>query len=350
MQKYRFVRRWVGWCLCFFLLAGCSLTGPKPDIVSEEKGSDQAYSNAEVRQMVVDQPHLMSGDYFRKRNDQAMASAELEEMLPGSNGKASQAGNSMRKSGNQVVVENEAACDQRVQEDDRYRLKIGFFLAKRDLPVSRASRLIQAANQAAGNNMILINDTGMQEVIASSVCPKAEDFACIAESAALYPGVRMLVIGKEVHLPEEFPAEGSIRFTVMDAALGYSYPEIEIADRIQEAPLTDEFLKDAMVRVFDYARRKAQVMPEHCRVFSVKNSRAYISAGDLNGLKEGAVYSFVRGGEFIRSPNGVPVAWVPGDIKGKLRVERLVGSDLAACRLIEGVMPGQGDYVLLDDF
>ncbi len=349
MHQYRAARRWVGYFLFFFLIAGCSLTGQKPDIVREEKEADQAYSNLEVRQMVVDHPHLMSGDYFRKRTDQDKQTAALADILPGSEADAVESGKS-GKSGKPGSLENEAPRSAGLAESAAYRLKIGFFLDPRDLPASNAGRLIQAADQSAGSHMILINDTGMQEVIASTDCPKAEDVACIAESAALYPGVRMLVMMKEISLPDEFPAAGRIRFKVMDAALGYSYPEIEIADRIEKAPLAGEFLKNAMSRVFDYAHRKAQVMPQHCRVFNIKNDRVYINAGSASGLKEGAVLPFVNGGEVISSPNGFPVAWMPGEIKGKLQVADLVGSDLACCRLVGGEMPDQGAYVLVRDF
>ncbi len=48
-------------CLCW----GC---GPKPDMVNTTPDPGERYSADDVRRMSVDQPFLISGDYFRNRN------------------------------------------------------------------------------------------------------------------------------------------------------------------------------------------------------------------------------------------------------------------------------------------
>lgn len=343
MHKYYSVKRWIGWGLFFVLLAGCSLTGPKPDIVSEEKPSDEAYSKAEIRRMVVDQPHLMSGDYFRNRIAENRHPA-------GADGKQNPSQNRQAADPPANAGKERGAGHLAAAADYPYELKVGLILERSGFSGADAECLMQAADRAINESMILINDTGMREAAASADCAPETDFACLAENVALYPGIRMLVIINTVRIPEAFPGKAGLRFKLMDAPIGYLYPEIEITDRIADKAQADEFLENAMTRVFNYARRRAKVMPRHCRVFSVKNSRIYISAGEISGLKAGDAFRVVSGGELVKSPAGVPVAWVPGDQKGRIRVERLVREDSAGCRLIEGEMPGQGAYVLLGDF
>lgn len=337
LQNHQLFLKWMGWALFLIFIAGCSLTGPKPDIVSKEKTADETYTNAEVRRMTVDQPHLMSGDYFRSRMVEDSRATELGEIMPGNREKAEQPAKM-------------AAAPAAPPDSNGYPLKVGVLLKKNGFSASAASRLMQAADRAADENILLVNDTGMRELMASTDCAAASDIVCIAKNAALYPGVRMLVTVNEPQLPEVFPGQAGIRLALWDAALTYQYPEIEITDRIERSGQADTFLQQAMAQVFDYAKRKAGVMPAHCRVFSVKENRIYINAGQMTGIPIGETYHVVPGGDTVESPNRVPVAWVPENEKARIRVERLVGSDAAECRLIKGEMPGPGAYVLLNDF
>ncbi|WP_461833589.1 hypothetical protein, partial [Desulfothermus sp.] len=49
-----------------FIFSCAGIGGEKPDIVSNTKVNG-TLSNADVRRIVVDQPFLISGDYFRQR-------------------------------------------------------------------------------------------------------------------------------------------------------------------------------------------------------------------------------------------------------------------------------------------
>jgi hypothetical protein len=89
-------------------------------------------------------------------------------------------------------------------------------------------------------------------------------------------------------------------------------------------------------------------MPSHARVFSVKNERIFISAGQETGLEVGQQLSLVPGGERVDSPTGTPIDWLPNEPKAVLKLERFVAQDAAACSLVEGARPKQGDYVLLE--
>ncbi|MFO7884642.1 MAG: hypothetical protein R6U68_07465, partial [Desulfobacteraceae bacterium] len=50
-----------------FFLITCLLGCAGPDIVSSEKENNAVYSNAETREIFIDNPAMISGDYFRKR-------------------------------------------------------------------------------------------------------------------------------------------------------------------------------------------------------------------------------------------------------------------------------------------
>ncbi|MFP4533597.1 MAG: hypothetical protein ACLFNS_13020 [Desulfobacterales bacterium] len=286
--------------------------------------------------MTVDQPHLMSGDYFRTRGIEDSKSAATDDVLLESEEEKSDQPQKM-------------AAVPAVSPDVRaYPLKIGVLLEKDGFSATAAGRLMQAANQAADENMLLVNDTGMREAVASTDCEAVTDIACIAENAALYPGVRMLLTVNQARLPEAFPGQTAVRLTLWDAALMYQYPEIEITDRIESSAEVNAFLEYAMAQVFDYARRKAEVMPSHCRVFSVKENRVYINAGEMTGIPTGETYPVVSGGDTVTSPTGVPVAWVPESEEARIRVERLVGSDAAECTVVNGELTWPGGYVLLN--
>ena len=65
-DSVKFLRKknWASYFLAFTILAGCA---GAPDITSTEKSADQPYSAADVRHMTIDQPFVLSGDYFRER-------------------------------------------------------------------------------------------------------------------------------------------------------------------------------------------------------------------------------------------------------------------------------------------
>ncbi len=348
MQNHQRFLKWISCGVFLIFITSCSLTGPKPDIVSEKKSPDEIYSNAEIRRMTVDQPHLMSGDYFRKRTEEDSHKPESGELLSESREKSDQSSKMAADPSTPHSRKKAVSSPAAPPDSAEYPLKVGMLLKKSGFSDSAAGRLMQAANQAIDKHMMLVNDTGMREVMASTDCPAESDIACIAEHAALYPGVRMMVTVNGSHLPEAFPGKAAVRLTVWDAALANSYPEIEITDRIERREQAGDFLQHAMARVFDYARRKAEVMPTHCRVFSVKENDIYINAGKMTGIPIGETFRVVSGGDTVTSPNGVPVGWVPENDKARIRVERLVGSDAAGCTLVKGEMPEPGAYVLLN--
>ena len=227
-------------------------------------------------------------------------------------------------------------------------VKIGFYLDVPDHGGKMAASLINAADKAAASADALrvVNHYTVRDILAPTDCITSGDYECMARNLALYPGVRMLVVAESLEIPKSLPGEACLRMKVLDAGLASAYPTMEMTRRLEDNVKVSIFLSDAVNRAFAYAKNKAEIMPPHCRVFSVKNQRAYISAGERSDLAPGDELRIVSGGEAVKSPTGLLVGWLPGEETGVLKVEALVGKDVAACRLTSGNMPEKGGYAI----
>ena len=334
----------------FFLLShllflGCHLTGPKPDIVSDEKSPDRRYSNAEVRQMTVDQPFLVSGDYFRSRTaaDQSEAGQQETDRSPKTDTVQKQG--QVKDSKAPSKAPSKATIDQQSRP---YGLKIGMIWDAPRFSGQIANQVRRAVQDAVSQNLILVNKEGLRDGLVRPECLDNLDMSCIARQVAVYPGVRLLVLIDSFDLPDTFPGRAAIKVRLMDAGLGHRYPARKITESLSEKSAISGFLRQAFERVFASTREKATAMPAHCRVFDVKKDRYYISAGRLTGVAPGDTYAVAAGGETVTSPAGAPVGWVPDKKKATVRVEMLVGRDAAACSLVNGKPPVPGEFVLFD--
>lgn len=337
-------RWWIGLGLLLLFCGGCAFIEPGPDIGSTEKKEGQTYSADEKRRILLDHPGLLSGEYFLNRNLPEAEEEAVPEQPAGQDRKTGSARQSSEDQGVYFAGKGDFAAGV-----DGRRIKAGLFFEAENAAPGGTERLMQAAWQAAPENFLLINDAAIRELLVRTECMGKKDLRCMAENLALYPGVRMLIVAEEIALPESLPGRAAFSFSVMDAGLLYRYPAIRMQEQVKKAEAVDGFLRDAMEEAFAYAGRKAQLMPRHCRVFSVKNQRAYISMGKRGGIEAGEVLQVVSGGETVSSPGGLPVAWIPGTKKTRVRVESLVGDGIAACSPVDGEMPEMGDYVLMAD-
>ena len=349
MFQHQRVWQWMGMAGLLIMVAGCSLGGPRPDIVSEEKKEGQAYSAAEVRRMNIDHPWLLSGDYFLNREYPAEKASDEE---PADREQLEARVQQLEK---QVGEEKPSPSDSESPagtvasaKDKTPPVKIGFYLDVPESAGKRGASLVKAAGEAAAGaeTLRLVNHYSIRDILASADCRAADDYDCMARNLALYPGVRMLVVAEQMQIPDQLPGEAALRLKVLDADLVSGYPKMEMTRRLEDRAAVPAFLQEAVRRAFAYAKNKAEIMPPHCRVFSVKNQRAYISAGKRSGLAPGDVLRVVSGGETVKSPTGLLVGWLPGEETGTLKVQALVGKDVAACAPVSGEMPEKGSYVL----
>ena len=336
-QKNRYAKLMV--CvLSLVLLYGCA-AGGRPDIVSEDKKEGEAYSNADVRRMTIEHPGTLSGDYFLKRAYPEKPAGDDRPALTWARGDSQD-----RQQPAQAASAKPAGTRQSVSTGI---YKIGLMAGADAKDDFTPRRLHHAAAGLTLEQSRVIGPEQIADVASSANCPNRDMLSCVGQQAALYPGVHMLVAVDSLSLPENFPGRAAMRVRVMDTGLDYVHAPLEMTRTLEARDQAEEFVQQALQRAFDFAEQKADVMPVHCRVFSVKQDRIYISAGAASRVKPGDEFSVVSSGQVVDTPAGLPVAWVPDAPKARLRVEKMVRDDVASCSLADGQTPQPGDYVLM---
>lgn len=77
------------------------------------------------------------------------------------------------------------------------------------------------------------------------------------------------------------------------------------------------------------------------------DGRVLISAGRAAGVAVGDELTVHAPGHLLRTPDGQPLAWQAGPLKGRVRVMDLVGDNLAVVGTVEGDAPTVSDELLL---
>ncbi|WP_336367602.1 hypothetical protein [Marinobacter sp. C2H3] len=78
-----------------------------------------------------------------------------------------------------------------------------------------------------------------------------------------------------------------------------------------------------------------------------EDGRVLISAGRAAGVAVGDELTVHAPGHLLRTPDGQPLAWQAGPLKGRVRVMDLVGDNLAVVGTVEGDAPTVSDELLL---
>ena len=105
-------------------------------------------------------------------------------------------------------------------------------------------------------------------------------------------------------------------------------------------------LREEALSAVGQAVHRSAITPWFCRSFSQDNQTWYINAGKASGLETGTLLKVIAGGKLVKAPSGVPAGWIPGEVKGTLRVDDHFGRDLAVCSLVNGLGPGEGDLLI----
>lgn len=332
------------------LFAGC---GTRPDIVSTEKKAGDTYSADEVRHMTVDQPFLISGDYFRKRNQES--DIDVGKLFSGSDEKAGEkpasppapAPKSTEKTAAVASAPQNVPRPPEVsREDVHFPVKIGMIIDKDQVSQAAAERLSAAVVTAAADLPLILADSDqVEEVMRRSVC-RPKDLACLCGALSIYPGLRMVLLAERLDLPDTWPGEISFRLSLVDAGIRYRYPMMDGTVPVQRSEDVAPALAGVMNRVFAFAVKKASLMPWFCKPFGMESGEWYVSAGARSGIAAGDVLKIVGQGKTIKSPTGYPAGWIPGEVKGKVAVKTLFGTDFAVVRLLEGDAPEAEDYLM----
>lgn len=353
------------------IVTGCA---PLPDMVSTEKKEGETYSADEVRQVTVDQPFLLSGDYFRERNQEPTVELDnligtdedappTEQKTPAPPEKPREPTDIPPSAPPETVhpatsVQDTAAADTRStpppatpetasSTEEPSPVKVGLIIDTATVPEETARLLRQMTPQAAARLPVLMADPEkVSEVMAGTTCARERDLACLSRALGIYPGVRMVVLVEEMILPDTFAGTLAGQVSLVDTGLLYRYPVMAVRVPVPAAGETETAVTAALQQVLAVAARKQDLMPWFCRVFHQDEEAFYISAGKRSGLEAGDRLQVVSGGRVVPSPTGHPAGWLPGGKQGMVEVTRLFGEDFAACRLVEGTAPTPADLLM----
>ncbi len=337
------------------LLAACTSA---PDIVSTDKAEGERYSADEIRRRTVDQPFLLSGDFFREREgDPEITFNTGKDATPSETEKNGIEADTAQKPSQPITerptpktseptAESPPPSPSSMEQLD-HPIKIATVFDPSAVHQDRRQRVRAVLTTAAsGHPVIVADEEKVREMLATSDCLEQRDLRCIAERLGVYPGVRMLMLVETFQWADTLPGQAMARISLVDTGIGYRYPPMEISATVQSAAYLDGFIGGAFHQLMGFAVLKSRIMPWFCRAFSTEETRLYVSAGEKSGLNVGDALNVTTPGKLVASPTGLPAGWVPGEVVGKVRVDTLFGADFAVCSLTEGRMPTPGDLLI----
>ena len=313
-----------------FLLAALAMgCAGAPDIVSREPEAGERYSAEEVRRMSVDQPFLMSGDFFRERNRDRDEMIRPGELIDSVRSPAS----APADKGAEPLPSTASAIKMALVFD----------------PSSIGETVIGAAVSAVPvierDLPVIVADPGrVRDMLASAGCLERRDLGCVSSSLGRYPGARMVILVEGFETTDT----GSARLTVsvVDTGLGHRYPPMAIEAPAPSADDRNALVRGGLIRAVAFAVERSTGMPWYCRAFGQEGEQWYVTAGERSGLTPGDRLVVVSPGRVVKSPAGAPAGWIPGEPKGTLQVDALFGDDFSACTLTDGSAPAAEDLLM----
>jgi hypothetical protein len=347
------------------LLSGCASA---PDIISTEKAPDQKYSDADVRYMTVDQPYMVSGEYFRERKqepgldlgkifaksekvekeqvDLESRVAQLEQQTAAGRVAAAPAVQPAPGASTPAPAVM-AAAPAAALAGEQMKIKVGLLIDQRQVQGDGARLLTNAAYlNSARFPIVPVSPGEIGESLSQQKELNPNDLAQVSRVLAVYPGVRMLVLIEKFQLPETYPGQALAVVNLVDSGILHRYPPMEVAMPLSVEADAARFADSVVSTAFDQAISRSGLMPWFCRAFSHEEQVWYINAGKDSGLKTGDRLKVVSGGKLVKAPSGIPAGWIPGTPKGTLKVDLYFGQDLAACSLVDGNGPEGGDLLM----
>lgn len=345
------------WLVSFFfslVIWGCASS---PDISSDKPAEGEKYSSARVREITVDQPFMLSGDYFREREqktsrDRGKIFTLEKEVKQGQKDLESRVaklekGASEAQSQLAPVAAVTPGHDLSPDVSNALKIKVGLLIDKKMVSATDANRLSAAAAHLASNLPVIpVSPDDISEILAQTGTLEKRDLASVAGVVRLYPGVRMLTLVEAYRLPEKLPGVASATVNIVDTGLPFRYAPMEIQMPVNSEADVNSFTATVLLTAFEKSVDKSGIMPWFCRTFSKENNVWYINAGKHSGLNLGDTLRVLSGGKLVKSPAGFPAGWIPGTQKGLLKVDLFFGKDLAACSLMEGQGPEPEDILV----
>lgn len=353
-----------------FAVLALTACGTAPDIASTEKKPGETYSADEVRYRTVDQPFMISGDYFRERDQEPGTTLDLSGKAKTGDGES--AADQPAAAGEERAAEprsramtgretasasatEEARPSQSApvppaplaSEATTTPIKVALIVDEEkitpDISAALPAALIRAAESLP---VVVATPDRVTEVILGPACPRQRDLGCLSSALSVYPGARMVLLVERVEMPGRYPGNVQAQATVVDAGLSYRYPAMAVTAPVEAATDNRTALAAMMHKVLSFCVDRADMLPWFCRAFSREGEEWYLSAGARSGLAPGDRLQVIPGGRVVKSPAGTPAGWIPDAPAGTVEVTLLFGPDFAAARLVEGRGPKPGDMVM----
>lgn len=369
------------------LVAAC---GTPPDIASTEKKPGETYSADEVRYRTVDQPFMISGDYFRERDEEPSVRIDLSgdsaagrSTDSGADSADARAREGREETGGAAETAPAAQSEAAIQSAERADrigradgatprapaaaapqpapvppaplasektaapVKVALIVDEENIGPEVSAALPPALIRAAAPLPVVVAAPDrVTEVMLGPACPEARDLGCLSTALGVYPGARMVLLAERVEMPGRFPGNVQLQATVVDTGLAYRYPAMAVTAPVEKAADTRTAMAAMMQKVLSFAADRANAIPWFCRAFSREGEEWYLSAGARSGLRPGDRLQVVPGGRVVRSPAGTPAGWIPQAPVGAIEVTLLFGPDFAAAKRVEGRGPEPGDMVM----
>lgn len=332
---------------------GCSSN--HTDIVSDQPAPGETLSPAEIRQVTVDTPFFTGADLFLQRSDKEAFDSrpgpdpEIEKKQADYERRIARLEQATAESQPSVMAPVPSAGGvPATVAGSRLPIKVGVAFNHAKVAPGDGERLASAFSKAtAGLPVLTVAEEEIEQGLASARCPLTSDPTCAAKALAVYPGVRVLALIEDGKLPDRLPGEAQARVSLIDTGLAYRYPAYQLKARVTDENGAAAFAEQTAHSVLQQAVKRAAAMPWFTHSFSHSGERWHIGAGRASGLKPGDELWVLGPGEVVKAPSGAPAGWIPGERKGRLKVDKLFGRDFAACRLVEGKGPAADDFIVL---
>lgn len=203
-------------------------------------------------------------------------------------------------------------------------------------------RLQRVLSQVAGEYPVtLVSHFRVQDALARQGCGLPPSGGCLRK-LALYPGVRVLA---------QLQAAGgsgglSVTVTLRDVELGLDYPPGQLRLPLVDGRVPDPALESLADYLFLNGLDKTALGPTILHALEQTEGGWLLNAGSDVGLAVGDRLTIHAGGRVVRAPGGVPAAWIPGEVVGRLRVESVPGPGVALAALEEGRPPQPAEPVV----
>ncbi len=223
------------------------------------------------------------------------------------------------------------------------RSKIGVTFEGRSQKPDLDRLLLNALQRQAGEDgLIVVPPEALAKAVRGSKhCSSGKPSACPAQ-LAIYPGIRMLlVIQPQSASGDTVQLRTRMVGTDFDADHAPQTAQLNLSQTDSESGQSD--LAAWSRHTLERAAKRLGNAPWFAHSFSSHGGDYYINSGRLAGLDTGAVLLVHKQGSAVHAPNGDVVAWNPGSVAGKLKVEQFLGQHIAVAKSVSGQKPRPED-------